>query len=169
MQVLEDPHFGEVEVYRSKEGLFLMKMIKNAISGDKRHSDFVELMSRVTAGIIPNIVPIVRLHTLACTHKATKKTEYASNIRGYKSLLNTTIIPSVIFVPQKESWISHNYGFCFAVYLTLPYLLNIFPIQPIYIRRMSSWLRLELLASITIIWDLARIAWNIRNLQLGNV
>ena len=80
-----------------------MKMIKNAISGDKRHSDFVELMSRVTAGIIPNIVPIVRLHTLACTHQATKKMEYASNTKGYKSLQNTIIIPSVIFELQRES------------------------------------------------------------------
>lgn len=80
-----------------------MKMIKNAISGDKRHEDFVELMSRVTAGIIPNIVPIVRLNTLACKHKATKKMEYASNTKGYKSLQNTIIIPSAIFEMQKES------------------------------------------------------------------
>jgi hypothetical protein len=121
MQVLEDPHFGEIEVYRSKEGLFLMKMIKNAISGDKRHSDFVEMMNRVTTGIIPSIVPIVRVDTLACTHQPTKKMEYALNTRGYKSLQNTITIPSVTFETQKGSLMSHNYGFCFVAYLILQY------------------------------------------------
>ncbi len=43
VQVLEDRHFGEVEIYRSQEGLFVMKVCRTVISGDKRHEEQLQL------------------------------------------------------------------------------------------------------------------------------
>lgn len=37
VQALEDNHFGEVEIYRSIEGLFIMKVNRTGISDDEGH------------------------------------------------------------------------------------------------------------------------------------
>lgn len=40
IQQLEDRHFGEIDIYRSEEGRFIMKVKRTHISGDKRQLEF---------------------------------------------------------------------------------------------------------------------------------
>jgi hypothetical protein len=40
IQQLEDRHFGEIDIYRSDEGRFIMKVKRTRISGDKRQLEF---------------------------------------------------------------------------------------------------------------------------------
>lgn len=44
VQSLTDDNFGEVDVYRNQDGKFIMKCTKSFITGDKRHSDFFQIL-----------------------------------------------------------------------------------------------------------------------------
>ena len=61
VQDLQDPHFGEVQIYRDDEGTFLMKSKCTHIVGDKRTTDFQRIVHWVKATSHKSIVPILKL------------------------------------------------------------------------------------------------------------
>ena len=61
MQQLEDPHFGEVSIFRTDDGRFVMKLQRTHIKGDKMHGDFQKLVKWVVGGGHSVVIPIINI------------------------------------------------------------------------------------------------------------
>lgn len=66
VQVLEDRHFGEVHIFRSEEGRFIMRVSKTFIENDDRQRQFQRVLSwSATAG--EGTVPVLHVETVRGT------------------------------------------------------------------------------------------------------
>ena len=61
-QLLQDRHFGEVEIYHTNEGLFIMKLSRTAIMGERHQLEQVRIIHLVTQEGFATVIPIVHLH-----------------------------------------------------------------------------------------------------------
>jgi hypothetical protein len=94
VQALEDRHFGEVEIYRSQEGLFVMKACRTMISGDKRHLEQLHLMQELQD--VASIIPIINLRSTEGNFHHSQKRAFASSTNDSKSTPSTITSPLLI-------------------------------------------------------------------------
>jgi hypothetical protein len=81
IQQLEDRHFGEVDIYRSEEGRFIMKLKRTHISGDRRQIEFQRIVEWALREGDAMVVPIVQLDNYQCNCALMQRRGFAFNTR----------------------------------------------------------------------------------------
>jgi hypothetical protein len=101
VQALEDAHFGEVEIYRSQAGLFVMKATRTAISGERRQQEQLQLMEELQG--VAGVIPVIHLRRTEGTSHPTQRKAFASSTNGWRSSPSTTTSPLPTSSPPSEN------------------------------------------------------------------
>jgi hypothetical protein len=59
---LQDPHFGAIDVFRTEDARFVMRIKRTHIIGDIRHNFYVRSVQWVQNNLSPFVVPIMHIH-----------------------------------------------------------------------------------------------------------
>lgn len=62
IDTLQDPHFGQIDVFRTHDARFIMRVKRTHIIGDIRHAFFQRVIEWVQTNPSPYVVPIMHIN-----------------------------------------------------------------------------------------------------------
>ena len=110
VQQLEDRHFGEVAIFRSDDGRFVMKLQRTHIRDDKRHRDFQKMVEWVLGGGHPLVIPIINITAKIGTPIPTQRRVFACSTRSPKFTPSTTTTRCRTCWRAGRGWMRENCG-----------------------------------------------------------
>lgn len=93
MQNLEDKNFGEIQIFKSVEGAYIMKLDRNHVKGDLNQQIFKNIIQYTILKECKYLIPIVHIVTHECNSLVTQKTDSASSMNAPPSSHNTITTP----------------------------------------------------------------------------